>query len=200
MSIVVVTGASTGIGQATAMTVGSKRAHCFCWYAKPGTGWRASGDCLERGKSPNHPSCSLMSIATVAVEDAFKHIFRDAGQIDVLINNAGIGARGPIELAPIDSFRKAMETNFFRLLDASRPLLPSMREKRSGCIINISSVAGRFGMAIQGPYAVSKWALEKKIERMPRAGTEPIQRPGFDCRAWGNRNASDDHAATSPSA
>jgi NAD(P)-dependent dehydrogenase (short-subunit alcohol dehydrogenase family) len=158
MSIVVVTGTSTGIGQATAMTLARSGHTVFAGMRNLERG----GELREIASNENLPITivQLDVDSDSSVEDAFKHIFRDAGQIDVLINNAGIGARGPIELVPIDSFRKAMETNFFGALRCIKAVVPSMREKRSGCIINISSVAGRFGMAIQGPYAVSKWALE----------------------------------------
>jgi NAD(P)-dependent dehydrogenase (short-subunit alcohol dehydrogenase family) len=95
-----------------------------------------------------------------SVEDTFKQILSEKGQIDVLVNNAGIGARGYIEEAPIAVFRQVMETNFFGSLRCIKSVVPSMRERKSGCIINITSVAGQFGMPPQGPYAASKWAFE----------------------------------------
>ena len=77
-----------------------------------------------------------------------------------LVNNAGIGVRGPIELTPVAVFRQVMETNFFGGLRCTKAVMPSMRERRSGCIINVTSVAGQFGMSPQGAYASSKWAFE----------------------------------------
>ena len=167
---------STGIGQATAMTLARSGRTVFAGMRNLERG----GELREIASNENLPITivQLDVDSDSSVEDAFKHIFRDAGQIDVLINNAGIGARGPIELAPIDSFRKAMETNFFGALRCIKAVVPSMREKRSGCIINISSVAGRFEWQFRGPMQCPNGPL--KDQRMPRAGTEPIQRPGFD--------------------
>ena len=76
-----------------------------------------------------------------SVEDAFNQILSEKGQIDVLVNNAGIGARGYIEEAPIAVFRQVMETNFFGGLRCIKAVVPSMRERKSGCIINITSVS-----------------------------------------------------------
>jgi NAD(P)-dependent dehydrogenase (short-subunit alcohol dehydrogenase family) len=95
-----------------------------------------------------------------SVEGGFKQILKEANLIDVLVNNAGVSGTGPVELVPIGAFRQTMETNFFGALRCVKAVVPSMRQRQSGCIVNISSVAGQFGMAPLGPYAASKWALE----------------------------------------
>jgi NAD(P)-dependent dehydrogenase (short-subunit alcohol dehydrogenase family) len=84
----------------------------------------------------------------------------EAGQINVLVNNAGVSGSGPIELVPIGVFRQTRETNFFGAVRCVKAVVPSMRQRQSGCIVNIASVAGQFGMAPLGPYSASKWALE----------------------------------------
>jgi len=67
---------------------------------------------------------------------------------------------------PIAEFKRAMETNFFGALRCIQAAVPAMRERRSGLIVNVSSVAGRFSSAPQAPYAASKWTLEAAGEAL----------------------------------
>ena len=135
-----------------------------CWthgirgYAKP-----IAGDELREITSKEKLPINIVQLdidSDNSVADAFKQILREKGQIDVLVNNAGIIGRGYIEEAPIAVFRQVMETNFFGGLRCIQAVLPSMRERKNGCIINITSVAGQFGLSPQGAYAASKWAFE----------------------------------------
>ena len=158
MGIVVVTGTSTGIGQATAITLARAGHAVFAGMRNLDRG----GELREITSKEKLPIkiVQLDVDSDNSVEDAFKQILSEKGQIDVLVNNAGIGARGYIEEAPIAAFRQVMETNFFGGLRCIKAVVPSMRERKSGCIINITSVAGQFAMPPQGPYASSKWAFE----------------------------------------
>jgi NAD(P)-dependent dehydrogenase (short-subunit alcohol dehydrogenase family) len=99
-----------------------------------------------------------------SVRAAIKGILSEAGRIDVLVNNAGIGGNGAIEESPVAAFRVIMETNYFGALRCIQAVVPGMRERRSGCIVNITSVAGRFSMAPQAAYSSSKVALEALSE------------------------------------
>jgi NAD(P)-dependent dehydrogenase (short-subunit alcohol dehydrogenase family) len=99
-----------------------------------------------------------------SVRGAVEQVLAEQGQVDVLVNNAGIGTNGPIEELPLNLFRQTMETNFFGALRCIQAVLPGMRAQRSGCIINVTSVAGRIAMAPQGPYTASKFALEAVSE------------------------------------
>jgi NAD(P)-dependent dehydrogenase (short-subunit alcohol dehydrogenase family) len=158
MAVVVVTGTSTGIGLATAITL-ARRGHIVF------AGMRnldKSGELREAICKEKLP-ITIMTLdvdSDHSVEEAFSQILKEKGHIDVLVNNAGILGRGYIEEVPIAVFRQVMETNFFGSLRCIQAVAPSMREKRRGCIINITSVAGQFGMPPQGPYTASKWALE----------------------------------------
>src|SRR5262249_13186495 len=91
-------------------------------------------------------------------------LLTELGHIDVLVNNAGVGGGGSIEELPIQFFREVMETNYFGALRCIKALIPSMRERRSGCIINVTSIAGRMAIAPAAPYAASKWAFEALSE------------------------------------
>lgn len=82
------------------------------------------------------------------------------GAIDVLINNAGFALGGFVEEVPLEDWRQQMETNFFGLIAVTKAVLPSMRERRSGTIVNIGSVSGRIAFPGYAPYAASKFAVE----------------------------------------
>jgi NAD(P)-dependent dehydrogenase (short-subunit alcohol dehydrogenase family) len=99
-----------------------------------------------------------------SVERAFGQALEQHGHIDVLINNAGIASPGTVDETPLESFRRVMETNYFGALRCIKAALPGMLARRSGCIINVSSVAGRVAISPQAPYAASKHALEAMSE------------------------------------
>jgi len=162
MSIILVTGASTGIGLATAVTLA-----------------RAGHDVIATMRNPARPP-ELAEVAAkeklrvtihamdvdddASVKNTISEILKQRGHIDVLVNNAGVGMMGPIEEMPLADFRQVMETNFFGALRCIQAVVPGMRERKSGCIVNVASVAGRLAMAPQAAYASSKWALEAMSE------------------------------------
>lgn len=94
------------------------------------------------------------------VETVVQDVIKRYGKIDVLVNNAGYAVGGFTEEIPIEKWIGQFETNFFGLVAVTKAVLPSMRERRSGKIINISSISGRIGFPAMGPYAASKFAVE----------------------------------------
>lgn len=89
-----------------------------------------------------------------------------AGRVDALVNNAGFGMIGPVERLPIDVGRRVFETNFFGALRMIQAVLPQMRDRGDGIIVNVTSVAGRVAPPLDGMYAGSKFALEGLSEAL----------------------------------
>jgi len=101
-----------------------------------------------------------------SVNAATSAIRAQIGCIDVLVNNAGIERTGSIEGLALDDFKATMETNYFGPVRTIQAWLPDMRQRRSGCIINVTSVAGRIACSPLAPYCASKFALEALSEAL----------------------------------
>jgi NAD(P)-dependent dehydrogenase (short-subunit alcohol dehydrogenase family) len=102
------------------------------------------------------------SDASVAV--AIAAMYKEHGPIDVLVNNAGVERTGSVEELALADFREVMETTYFGVIRCVQAVAPHMRKRGSGCIVNVSSVAGRIASAPLTAYAASKWALEALSE------------------------------------
>jgi NAD(P)-dependent dehydrogenase (short-subunit alcohol dehydrogenase family) len=163
MAVAIVTGTSTGIGQATAIALARAG---FVVYA----GMRNLGASEPLKTVSANENVRLVPIrmdvdSDASVDEAVSGVLRAEGRIDALVSNAGVGGEyHSIEEMPVADFRQVMETNFFGVLRSAKAVIPGMREQRSGCIINVSSVAGRLAIAPQGAYAASKWAVEAMTE------------------------------------
>lgn len=163
MALAVVTGSSTGIGQATAVTLARAGHTVYATMRNPDGSGQEIRDIAEKESLPLR--IRVLDVdSDESVRDAFTAILSEAGQIDLLVNNAGIAPMGSVEELPLKAFRAAMETNFFGALRCIQAVVPGMRERGSGCIVNITSVAGRFATAPQAPYTSSKFALEALSE------------------------------------
>lgn len=162
MAIAVVTGCSTGIGYATALELARKGHTVYATMRAP----QRSPQLLDAAQAQSLP-LSVLPLdvnSDSSVDATFASIFEQAGRVDVLVNNAGVGTAGPIEELTLDDFRLAMETNYFGALRCIKAVLGGMRRQGGGCIVNVSSVAGRVATSPQAPYAASKFALEALSE------------------------------------
>lgn len=156
---ILITGASTGIGKATAKHFQEKGWNVVATMRRPEAETELSG--LER-----------VLVTRLDVEDsasitaAVKAAFDKFGGIDVLLNNAGYGAVGPMEAAGMDKIRRQFDVNFFGLIEVTKAVLPHFREKKAGIILNVSSVGGRVTMPLTSLYHASKFAVEGLSESL----------------------------------
>jgi len=180
--VVIVTGASAGIGEATARRLARAGAKVVI------TARRADRlESLARELDPT--GSNVLAVAGDITSDADRrHLVATAlakfGRIDGLVNNAGYGTRGPIEVAPVDLVRKNFETNLFSLIALTQLVLPGMRARGTGCIVNIGSVAGRIARPLSSIYDATKHALEAitdglRGELKPFGVRVTLIRPGF---------------------
>ena len=160
----IVTGANSGIGRSTAITLAKNDYTVF-----------ATMRSLERGEKLREIAQEL-NLAIKAVEldvsdtdsvnQGINEILDQTDQIDVLINNAGVGSNAVIEDVDIESDKSVFETNFWGVVRCIQAVLPTMRQQKSGHIIQVSSIAGRVGLPAQPIYSASKWALEGLSENL----------------------------------
>ncbi len=164
MSVVLITGTSSGIGLATALHFARLGHEVHAGLRNP-AGASELTQAIEREKLPIRPVMIDVDDAA-SVQRGVREILDTAGRIDVLVNNAGIGGGGPIEDVPVDWAKGLFETNYFGAIRMMQAVLPGMRERRSGAIINVSSIAGRMAIAGHGHYSAVKHALEAASEAL----------------------------------
>ena len=160
----IVTGANSGIGRSTAITLAKNDYTVF-----------ATMRSLERGEKLREIAQELnLEIKEVeldvsdtdSVNQGINEILDQTDQIDALINNAGVGSNAVIEDVDIESDKSVFETNFWGVVRCIQAVLPTMRQQKSGHIIQVSSIAGRVGLPAQPIYSASKWALEGLSENL----------------------------------
>lgn len=180
--VVIVTGASAGIGEAAARRLGAGGARVVLCARR-----------LERLKALQSEietagGRALAVAADVTSPEDRRRIVDETlaafSRIDGLVNNAGYGQRGPLELIPIEEVRRNFETNVFSLLALTQLVMPVMRKQGSGRIINISSVAGKIARPLSSVYDSTKHALEALSDGMrgelaPFGVKVVIVEPGF---------------------
>jgi len=154
-----ITGASTGIGRATALRLAASG-----WTVLAGVRRVDDGDALvaAAGERVVPIILDVTDAAQIAAAVARVHehgSLDEYGRLDALVNNAGIGFGGPLELLPIDDLRAQFEVNVCGPVALTQALLPALRRAR-GRIVFVSSVGGRVPMAFTAPYAASKHAIE----------------------------------------
>ncbi len=150
---IVITGASSGIGKATAKYFAENGWNVAATMRKPENE-------QELGKLENVKLYALDVTDRTQVESAIAQIKSDFGQIDVLLNNAGYGLIGPIELADEEQIYKQFETNVFGCLRTIKAVLPTMKEQKKGLILNVTSIGGVITMPLASLYHGTKFAME----------------------------------------
>jgi NAD(P)-dependent dehydrogenase (short-subunit alcohol dehydrogenase family) len=157
MEIAVVTGTSTGIGYATALHLARHGYRVFAGMRN----LAKAGPLREAAAEDDLPVevVELDVTDPASVETAFEFV-SGHGPVDLLVNNAGIGGATPLELTPEDEHRRMFETNYFGAIRCIRAVLPAMRERERGAIVNVTSVAGLLPTPNQVAYSASKHALE----------------------------------------
>ncbi len=155
---VLITGTSTGIGRAAAEMLAAKGYRVLATMRTPEKGLDLAANAKANGWD--------LTVVRLDVRDeaSVRGALDQAGDIDVLVNNAGFEVWGPLEEMTVDDVKDQFETNVygpFRLITA---VLPRMRQRGSGVIVNVSSVAGRVSAPLNGLYSASKFALEALSE------------------------------------
>ncbi len=164
MAVVLITGCSSGFGLLSALHFARKGDRVFASMRDP-----AKGAALEEVARKENLAIEIVQLDVTdeqSVANAVRKVIDTAGRIDVLVNNAGIGAHGPIEETDDAEVREIFDTNFFGALRTIRHVAPKMREQRSGTIANVSSLAGRVPPPFGGVYSASKFALEAASESL----------------------------------
>ena len=158
---VLVTGASSGIGEACARHLAGLGFNVFAGVRKPEDGERVAGDRIEPVIVDVTDDASVHSAA-----ETIRSAAGSAG-LAGLVNNAGIAVAGPLEFIDIGDFRHQLEVNVTGVLRTTQAMLPLLRQAR-GRIVNISSIGGRVAVPLVGPYAASKFALEGMSDSLRR--------------------------------
>ena len=162
--VAVVTGSSTGIGYETSLILARNG---FLTYATMRNLNKSENIKLVATKENLPIQIKQLDVTDdVSVTNAIQTISSEAGQIDVLVNNAGYGLNGAFEDLAMDEIKAQYDTNVFGLIRTTQAVLPIMRRQKSGTIINISSGAGRFGFPTGSAYVSTKFAVEGLSESM----------------------------------
>jgi NAD(P)-dependent dehydrogenase (short-subunit alcohol dehydrogenase family) len=169
MASVLITGTSAGLGLATALTVARAGHTVYATMRSPARSPQLAETAAKEGLPIHISTMDVDSDSSVKV--GIEAIYREAEHLDVLVNNAGVEGNGsveelPLEELPLETVRAVMETNYFGALRCIQAVVPDMRQRHSGCIINISSVAGKVANSPSGCYAASKFALEAISEAL----------------------------------
>lgn len=147
-----ITGCSTGIGRAAALELAARGYEVIATARRP-----------EMLKDLDVAQTLALDVDS---DESVAATYAAAGRVDVLVNNAGVGLEGPIESVPLADVRKMFETNFFGAARMVQAFVPAMRERGSGAVVNVSSVAGVAAGPLGGYYAASKFALEALSEAL----------------------------------
>lgn len=156
-AVVVVTGASSGIGRATALRFAAEHCTLIVTARREEALQDLVGECERMGARAMELPCDVTDAA--ALEELARQIVDTYGRIDVWVNNAAVSALGKFEETPLDVFRQIIDTNLFGYVHGMRAALPHFRQQGYGVLINVASIVGRTGQPYASAYAASKAAI-----------------------------------------
>ncbi|MDT7688602.1 MAG: hypothetical protein QOE46_1361 [Acidobacteriota bacterium] len=154
---VLITGGSRGLGLVLARGFAAEGANIAICARDPQELERARRDLASRGTGVFACPCDVTDRSQV--RELVALVTRHFGRIDVLVNNAGVIQVGPLETMTLEDFEQAMAVHFWGPLYATLAVLPQMRERREGRIVNVSSIGGKIAVPHLVPYSASKFAL-----------------------------------------
>lgn len=156
LSVVLVTGASSGIGRACADVLARN-------------GFTVYGVSRSMGEGTTEAGWTSLPMDVrdeTSVIRSVERVVADAGQLDAVVNNAGVGIAGAVEDTSVEEALDLFQTNLFGILRVCRAVLPHFRARRRGTIVNVSSIGGRIALPFQGLYSASKFAVEGLTEAL----------------------------------
>ena len=170
MSVILVTGASTGIGQETALHMARKGHTVYASVRNPDT----ATELKDKIAAEDLPAKVILLdlVKPETIKSAVGTITEESGSLDVLVANAGIGAGSSVEETPLEVAREIFETNYFGNVSLLREVTPIMRQQRAGHILVVGSLAGRYAAGCHAHYSASKWAMEGLCESLAQEMAE----------------------------
>ena len=162
---VVVTGASSGIGRATALHLDEKGYRVFAGVRK-----QKDANALKKEGSERLTPITIDVTKPQSIKSAKAKVQRAVGKegITGLVNNAGIANAGPVEHIPIDAFRDVIEVNLTGQVATTQAFLPLLRRAKRGTVVFITSIGGRVAYPFMSPYHAAKWGLEGVADALRR--------------------------------
>jgi len=185
--VVLISGCSSGIGRALALEFAGRGCKVAATARKP-----ASIKDLESGNISIYP----LDVTDIkSIKSCIKKVISELGSIDILVNNAGYALIGPVAELSMEELRDQFNTNLFGLVELTQGVLPQMQERKSGIIVNISSVSGILTTPFGGAYCATKAALNSisdamRLELAPFGINVITVQPGAIKSNFGNRASS----------
>jgi NAD(P)-dependent dehydrogenase (short-subunit alcohol dehydrogenase family) len=162
--VAVVTGANSGIGRATSIVLAERGYQVFATVRSMPRADKLLAKAEQLGVTARLSIVEMDVASSESVASGFRHIFQHTDRVDVLVNNAGVGGNAVTEECPIETYNEVFNINHNGSVRCIQAVLPGMRGRRSGTIVNVSSVVGKITAIGQSPYFVSKWAVEGMSE------------------------------------
>lgn len=162
--VAVVTGSNSGIGRSAAVDLAAKGWTVYGTMRSLDKGEKLAAMADAAGVTVHPVVCDVTD--TESVNAAIEQIIAEAGHIDVLVNNAGVGGNATVEECTVDRFAEVMDVNLHGVVRGVQAVLPHMRARGRGAIVNVTSVIGRFAAVGQAPYVASKWAAEGMTQQL----------------------------------